>query len=136
MRLIKIFMAGITFPSILLPCFIILFFENSQILTIPFIHFIPVIWGIWNILYVKFFVEFFPGNSNLKLLISGAVLGLLIASYAVYVLNIPSLLEWPTSFTYIPLFIGPILYVIFWLFIVHPLNQLVGVYDHKKRKQK
>ena len=61
MKYFRAFIAGLVLPSIILPIFlcIALAAGKSQILTIPFLHFIPVIWGIWNILYFSFFKKFF-----------------------------------------------------------------------------
>lgn len=131
MKYIKMFIAGLTFPSVLLPCMLLMAwaFGKTQIFTIPFLHFIPVIWGIWNILYFTCFLKVLPQNSTVRLLITGAVLGFLIAAYGVFVVNIPKLMGLPVSFTYLPLIFAPVLYAIFWLFIVRPLNRLLGIYE-------
>lgn len=131
MKDVKRFIAGIAFPSTILP-FIILnvwFFGKTAILSQPLLHFIPLAWGVWNVLYFSFFTKILPGSSTSKLLITGAVLGFLVAAYGVFMADIPRLLGFPPSLTYLPLVIGPILYAIFWLFIVRPLNHLLGVYD-------
>lgn len=131
MKYIKMFVAGIIFPSILLPFLLLiaLGFGKSQIYTLPLLHFIPIIWGIWNVLYFTVFLEHLPKNSTLRLLITGAVLGLLVALYGVFVLDIPALVGLPPSLTYLPLIGAPILYAICWLFIVNPLNHLLGIHD-------
>lgn len=129
MKYVKIFIAGLTLPSILLPLFlcIALIFGKSQILTIPFLHFIPLIWGFWNVLYFVFLREILPGNANTRLFLTGAILGLFIAIYGVFWLNIPILLGFPHSLNYLPLILGPIIYGFLWLFIVKPLNELLAI---------
>lgn len=121
------FMAGVAFPSFLLPCLLLIAWMvgRGDLFCIPFLHFIPLIWGIWNILYFVFFKKILPKNSTHRLLITGAVLGLLIAVYAVFVLNLPEAMGLPQSMIYLPLIIGPILYALCWLYIVNPLNRAV-----------
>jgi hypothetical protein len=130
MNYVKMFIAGIAFPTVLLP-FIMLFAWSlgySEILTIPFIHFIPLIWGIWNILYFVFFAKVLPGSFPVKLLLTGGILGLLIALYGVFGLHLPELLDMPYSMDYLPLVIAPVLYALIWLFIVSPINHLLGLH--------
>jgi hypothetical protein len=131
MKYIKIFIAGIAFPSTLLPCLLLIawILGKIQIFTIPFLHFIPVIWGIWNILYFSLFAKILSGNLIVKLLITGAVLGFLIAIYGIFVAEIPQLVGFSSSWTYFPLIAAPIVYALFWVFIVNPLNHLLGIYE-------
>lgn len=137
-KYIKIFIAGIAFPSVLLPLVLLVAwaFGKTQIFTIPFLHLIPLIWGVWNILYFALFLKALPQNSILRLLITGAVLGFLIAAYGVFALHIPTLMGWPKSLTYLPLIFAPILYAIFWLFIVDPLNHLFGISEKNGSKNR
>lgn len=131
MKYIKIFIAGIAFPSTLLPCLLLIawIFGKTQIFDVPFLHFIPVIWAIWNILYFSLFSKILPGSSVVKLLITGAVLGFLVAIYGVFVADVPQLLGFSSSWTYLPLIVAPIIYALFWLYIVTPLNHLLGIYE-------
>lgn len=133
-KYIKIFIAGIAFPSAFLPLLLLIAwaFGKTEIFTIKFLHFLPVIWGIWNVLYFILFLQFLPKNTTLRLLITGGVLGCLVAVYGVFALNIPGVIGLPQSLIYLPLVIGPILYAICWLFIVKPLNQLLGIYDEAR----
>ena len=75
MRYIKMFIAGLAFPSFLIP-FIYLtiwYLGISNIYTHPFIHFIPLIWGIWNIISLKWLTDLLPGGADVKLLLTGAI---------------------------------------------------------------
>lgn len=132
-KYMKIIIAGITFPSILLPLILLIAwaFEKTEIFTIKSLHFLPLVWGIWNILYFTWFLKFLPKNTTLRLLITGGALGLFVALYGVFVLNIPMVIGLPKSLSYLPLVIGPILYAICWLFIINPLNHLLGVYEEQ-----
>ncbi len=131
MKYLKIFIAGITFPSVLFPFLILAAwaFEKSQYITNPFLHFVPLIWGIWNILYFACFLKVLPENSTIRLLLVGGILGFLVAVFGVFGLNVSVLLGLPKSLTYLPLILAPILYAIFWLFIVNPLTHLLGVFE-------
>lgn len=129
MKYIKMFIAGIAFPSTLIPFLLLTAqgFGKTQALTIPFLHFIPLIWGIWNILYFTFFLRLLPKNRTMSLAITGAVLGFLVALYGVFVANIPQLLGFPQYYGYFPLIMAPILYAIVWVYIVDPINHLLGI---------
>lgn len=131
MRFIKIFIAGMAFPSFLIP-FLLLFAwlaGRTEILAHPFIHFIPLIWGVWNILYFTWLEGVLPGDQKVKLLLTGGILGLLIAILAVFVFDAPMLLGLPQSVMYLPLIIAPIVYAVIWLYAVDPINRLLGVYE-------
>lgn len=131
MRYLKIFISGLVLPTVLLPFLLLIISEEgkSQLLTLPFIHFLPLIWGIWNVLYFIIFFRFLPENRFFSFAIWGAVLGFLVACYGVFALKIPALFELPNN--YLPLIVGPILYAIFWSCVVEPLNRLLGVYRER-----
>ncbi len=129
MNYLKAFIAGITVPSIILPIGIYsaLAWGKPQLLTIPFLHFIPLIWGLWNVLSVAFFKNALPQDPNLRLLLTGAVLGVLVIGYATFWLDLPTLMGIPGQFKYLPIIIGPIVYALIWRWLVEPLNQLLAV---------
>lgn len=128
-NLFRAFIAGTVVPTILVPigiCFAI-FYERSELLAVPFIHWLPVIWGIWNLLYAANLCTCLPKNLTLRLFVVGAVLGLLLALYGIFWQDIPSLLDIPEAYRYYPLFVIPILYAILWRWAVHPINKLLSV---------
>lgn len=129
MKYIKMFISGMALPSFIIPFLVIaaLNYGKSQIIGQPFLHFIPLIWGVWNILYFLIFTKILPGNTTIRILLTGGILGLLIAIYGVFWLHIPSILGLPESMKYLPLLIAPIIYSILWLIIVKPLNDLLGL---------
>lgn len=128
MKYIKMFIAGIALPSTLVPFLLCLakYAGKPQLLDIPFLHFIPLLWGVWNILYFTWFDKI-ELRETPRLLLTGAILGLLVASIGVFWLHIQAVLGLPASLTYLPLIVGPILYAILWLYIVKPINHLLGL---------
>lgn len=129
MKAIKIFLAGMAFPTLLLPIILIvaLSLGKKEILSVTFLHFIPLIWGVWNLLYFAIFTKVFPGNENTKLLITGALLGFFVTVVGVFGFNLPAVIGLPECYTYMPLILGPIVYALLWVFIVKPLNHLLHV---------
>ena len=134
MHYLKAFMSGITFPSIILPIGIAfaIGYGRPDLLTKPIFHFIPIIWGLWNVLYYAFFKYFIPGGSKVSLFITGFLLGIFIAGYGVYELNIQELLGLPLEYKYAPLFVGPILYGLVWVYIVNYFNDVLGLNDNTR----
>jgi hypothetical protein len=132
MKTLKAFIAGIVFPSILLPAliFALLTWRKPQLLQIFFLHLIPLIWGIWNVSYFAIWKKILPGSLNVRLLVTGALLGLLVAIYGVFWLQVPTLLGMPKNMFYLPLVGAPILYAIAWRLFVKPINDLLGLTDN------
>ncbi len=130
MKWLKAFIAGIVVPSIILPIVVLLasYLGKAQILTVPFLHFIPVIWGLWNILYFAFLKNFLPENQDLRLYITGGILGFLVAVYAVFWLDVPHLIGLD-SIRYLPILLGPVLYAVLWRFLVKDLNHILYLKD-------
>lgn len=129
MPYLKMFIAGMALPSFVLP-FVLSFAwfnQKNEFFTHLFQYYIPLIWGVWNILYFTCFQKLMPGNENTKLLLTGGLLGLLIAIYGVFWTHMPNMLGLTGSLQYAPLIIAPLLYALAWLYIVDPLNKLLGV---------
>lgn len=124
-------MAGIVVPNLLLP--IALFtawkFGAEQLFQIGFLHFVPLIWGIWNVLYFALFKRICRADKSRRLWTVGGLLGLLTAIYGVFWLHIPSIIGLPESLTYLPLIAVPLIYGFLWRFIVKALNDLLGLQD-------
>lgn len=129
MKHLRAFIAGIALPSVLVPFFLYLaiYLGKPQVLDVPFLHVLPLVWGIWNILYFAFFRNFIPASVDVRLLVTGAVLGLLVAFCGIFWLHVPDLLGLAGSYRYIPLIVGPVVYAVLWRYIVKPLNVLVGL---------
>lgn len=127
MPYVRAFIAGVIFPSILLPFILSLAvaFKQSQVLTVPFLHFIPILWGLWNVIYFAGLRKFLPKDETLRLLLTGGILGLLVAFMAIFIFHIPEKIGIPEALHYVPLFLGPLLYAFFWWLAVKPLNSLL-----------
>lgn len=129
MYLFRAFIAGLVIPSIILPIALCVAYSygNTQLLEVPIVHWIPVIWGVWNALYFAICKDFLPGGLTIRHFLAGGSLGLLLAFYAVFWLHLPSLIGLPEAYTYWPLLIAPIVYALVWAYLVHPLNKLLGL---------
>lgn len=128
MNLFRAFIAGTVLPTIVLPIVLLTAIYNgkSELLDVPIVHFIPVIWGIWNLLYFAICKNFLPGGVIGRYIISGGLLGLILAFYAVFIVGLPEILGFG-EYQYYPLVVAPIVYAIVWLVIVKPLNNFLGV---------
>ena len=128
---IRAFIAGIVFPSTLLPValYLLMSLGRTGVLAVPSIHLIPLLWGIWNVLYFAFLRHVLPTNLDLRLFLTGAILGFFVAIFGVFWLKLPAILAFPENVYYAPLLILPVLYGILWRFIVKPINDLVGLTD-------
>lgn len=129
MTYLRAFIAGLVLPSVIVPLGILsaLTVHKPQLLENPFVHFIPIIWGIWNILFFAYFNRVLPGNLNTRLIITGAILGLLVAACGIFWVGIPDIIGLTNQLRYLPLILGPVLYAILWRYIVKPLNELLGL---------
>lgn len=132
MKYLRAFIAGIVVPTILVPIGLYTAAEvgKTELLQIPFLHLLPILWGIWNVLYFALFKRILPIDINLRLIITGAVLGLIIAIYGVFWEHIPSRLGFPSQYQYYPLLALPIIYAILWWLFVKPLNDLLGIKEN------
>ncbi len=127
----RAFVAGLVLPGIILPIVLLVAMATGRgaILSVPFIHFLPVIWGIWNILYFAFFKEFLHMRMNFRLLITGAVLGFIVALVGVFWLHLPTTMGLPENFYYWPLLIAPIVYALLWRYAVKAFNNMLDLRD-------
>jgi len=124
---LKRFLVGLALPSVVLPFLLLSVYMANKpaFLGIPFLYFIPMIWGIWNILDHAIFKEISSKDKLLHALIVGAVLGFLVTSIGVYCFDASRLLGLSHTLTYLPLLIGPLFYALLWAFVVRPLNDFL-----------
>ncbi len=129
MKYIKAFISGMIFPSILIPfaLWAALLLGRPQAALMPFIHFVPLIWGLWNVFYFAFLQKTLPFGRSIRHLITGAILGLIMAIIAMFGFNLSAVMHLSKEFAYSSLIIVPVIYALFWVFIVKPLNDLVGL---------
>lgn len=132
---LKAFVAGLAFPATLLPfIYSILYFSgHSAVKDLPlqFIpHFVPIIFGLWNIFYFTIREKCSIKNRNVRLWVWGALLGFIGALIGVFLIGLPELLFGLTGvLQYLPLIGAPIFYGLIWRYIVSSLNDLLGLED-------
>lgn len=121
----KAFVAGTVVPTIILPVavFVLLRTGNESLLQVPLLHFLPLIWGLWNAFYLAVLRNFLPKDENTQIAIAGAILGLLVALWGVFVSQIPGKLHLD-HLKWLPLIGASIVYAVVWRFIVKPLNRI------------
>ena len=127
MNNLKAFMAGAAFPAMMLP-FIYTAITNVPALNnlqyLP-LHFVPLAWGLWNMVQTN--IPLSAKDVNTRYWLSGATLGFLFACLAVFVYDISTLLELEGNLGYFPLIGTPLVWSIFWRYIVKAFNQEVGI---------
>lgn len=131
MKWLKSFIAGIVVPTIILPILVLIFnyLGKPQLLTSPFLHFIPIIWGFWNMFYFAYLKNVLSEDQDTRLYLTGAILGLIIGFLGTFWLNIPEIVGLPSQIHYLPLVIAPIVYALLWRFLVKDMNHILYLKD-------
>lgn len=129
MKFLKAFIAGLVVPAVILPLqlFLSYTFGDASLLSQPVLLLLPIAWGLWNVLYFSVFKFILPFGVNEKLILTGFLLGLLLAIYGVFVLDLPRLVGIPSYLHFLPLIVAPILYALIWRYVVKFLNEVVGL---------
>jgi len=131
MKTIKAFIAGMILPAVVLPFALILFslFGRGEVVGILSLHLIPIVWGVWNVLYFSCFKKRLLMSKTIRLIITGAGLGVLVGLWAIFIAGISKIfgIEGPTRF--LPVLVAPVIYSLLWTFVVGPLNKFVGLQD-------
>lgn len=128
MNYLRAFIAGLVIPSVLLPIAACLAIRlgKPQLLEVGGAYWMPVIWGIWNVLFVGL-GRILPFSYDVRLFIKGALLGLLVAAYAIFWVHVPEIAGFPERWKYLPLIVAPLAYALLWRYGVKWLNALLGV---------
>ncbi|NGX57873.1 MAG: hypothetical protein K940chlam3_00770 [Chlamydiae bacterium] len=129
MNTIKAFMVGIFFPTLIIPFALLLHYwlGYQNVIYLIFVHFIPIIWGIWNVLYFWICRHFLPADETMSGILTGGSLGIVVALIAIYWGDLPEILGLKGGIQYFPLVVAPILYAIIWVYVVTPLNKALGI---------
>lgn len=133
MKLVKTFMAGLTFPATVLPFIYTALYlcERSSVHQAPLQFmplFIPIVFGVWNVICITGAKCCPCNNPSIRAFADGAILGIIVSLVGVFVLDLPALLfGWEDNLRYLPLLLVPIIYGLTWRFIVYPLNRMLGV---------
>jgi len=123
-------MAGVTFPVIICPLIFMTLATTGKITVLEHIpmYFVPMIWGIWNMVLVGVGKKCIIKDVKTKYLVHGGTLGLILALLGLYVFNIDiALFGISMPQAYWILIIAPIVYGLTWRYVVLPLNNLVGL---------
>lgn len=128
-KFLKALIAGMFFPSLFLPvAYSILFAVDARVelsVVAQFVPmFLPIVFGLTNALMV-WIGNYCPLKSHsIRLWVTGACLGLLVAAVGIFVLHLPTALFGFTDvFQYAPLIFLPIIYGLIFRYIIHPVNQ-------------
>jgi hypothetical protein len=122
----RAFISGIIIPSIFIPFGLTIWaiLGHREVMNELFVHWLPIIWGLWNVFYFAKLRDYLPVRQDLSLFLTGAILGILVSIIGVFIIGIPAMIGIPN---YFPLIFVPVLYGIVWLYLVKPLNNLLGV---------
>lgn len=127
----RAFAAGATLPALLMPFILWLFGLGGMVMLsqAPFFHFMPFIWGVWNVLYFHIPCPF---KCKHRRMWAGALLGLLVAFLAVKVVGVFGMMVGFTPPCLLTVFLGvPIVYAALWHYFVGWMNQVVGLKEKK-----
>lgn len=132
-KFLKAFVSGLAFPAVFLPlAYTFIFFSEGRALPTPlqFIPmYIPIVFGIANMLYVRMSEGVPAANVNVGLWVAGAILGFVVAVVGVFILHVPTLIfvHLRPGLEYVPLIALPIVYGLIFRYIVKWLNKAIGV---------
>lgn len=132
-KFIRAFVAGMLFPAVFLPfAYTVLYFLELHTLPrepLQFIPmYIPLLFGITNLLYIRMSDGVPVQNANIGLWVSGAILGFFVAVFGVFVLHLPTIVfGFNNGMAMLPLIILPIIYGAIFRFIVKWLNKILAV---------
>lgn len=121
---IKAFMAGAILPAIGVPVIYgILWYIPSlhYVLPIPF-YVVPIIWGMWNVLYIWLRDDVTAPWFRRGLW--GAILGLILATIAIFIFRVPMLIGIPFPWYYLVFILAPVAYFIIWEYVINFLNSV------------
>lgn len=129
LTMIKAFAVGAALPAFFLPivttCMMLT--GRQDLAQEQALHFMPLLWGVWNSLYMIWCRTWLPGTRAVRLALSGALLGLLVAVVALLFLDAAARLAVPL---WAPLIAAPIGYALVWVLAIGPMNALVGLEDN------
>ena len=131
----RAFIAGLAFPAVLLPVVYLILNQTGLMVAISLPLqfqplFLPIIFGFWNVLYFAIGRRHPVKAKNSRLWVTGIILGLIVASFVVFVSDLPELIFGITGGSnYLPFIIAPIIYGLIWRYIVNSINNLVGLQD-------
>jgi len=129
---IKAMLAGMGFPSLVLPLlYTVLYIYKPTLIQANPLQFIPmyipILFGLTNIIYLHMDTKIIP-NANFRLWITGAGLGLIVATIGIFIFKLPALIfGFSHGWQYFPLIFLPFIYGFIFRYIVKALNKLLNV---------
>jgi hypothetical protein len=134
MRVLKAYMIGVFPPSTI---WMILYLtlwclDYKPIKIYPFMVIAllgPIACGAWNSLFLGIGNKF-PGKTVAnKITFAGFLMGVIISIAATFFVPFfKLLLDWGPPKQYLSLILWPIIYIIVWRYVIHPLNWVFNVY--------
>lgn len=132
-KFIRAFVAGMLVPAVFLPiAYTILFvlklhnMHDNMLQFIPM--YIPIIFGLTNVLYIHLNEGLSSRNANIRLYLTGGILGLFIAIIGIFALHLPTVIfGFTSSLKLMPLFILPVIYGAIFRFLIKWLNKAIAV---------
>ncbi len=119
-------------PAVISPFVISFFILQNELIAVqklPFIFFGPILWGLWNVLFLTTKKKVPIQDRNVKIGVYGAVYGLLTvlinALYFEFTSIIPSFSD---SFIIWAVIFYPIVLFFAWKYIVNALNMILEIY--------
>lgn len=132
-KLVKAFAAGMLFPAVFLPfAYTVLYVLELHAIPkhpLQFIPmYIPLLFGITNVLYIRLHDGVATQDINLGLWITGAILGFVVAVFGVYALHLPTIVfGFNGGMQFLPLLVLPVVYGAIFRYIVKRLNKIIAV---------
>jgi len=128
MYYLRAFIAGMILPAVLVPIISTLgvLIGRPQMLTTLFFHWIPIFWGIWNVLYFAVFQQM-RLDVNVRMLLTGMALGLLLGLTGTFGLHLPERIGLRGHLRFLPLVVAPIAYALLWRYVVKEFNEMLGL---------
>lgn len=130
MKIYKPFLAGMALPSFMLPFICILFylFKGEYSVFLLIVPFVPLVWGIWNVLFVNFENVSPIIDREINIWLWGAFLGLLFVSL-MSVFDLPKMIFNIQGFmSYGIFFIVPLIYGLVWRYFVKYFNECLDLF--------
>jgi hypothetical protein len=130
MKILKPLLAGIALPTFILPfiCVFLYLFKGEYSIFLLIAPFIPLLWGIWNILFVNFENVSPIIDREINIWLWGALLGLLFVSF-VSLFGLPKRIFNIEGFmSYGIFFIVPVAYGIVWRYFVKTFNEALDLF--------
>tara|TARA_Y100000310_G_scaffold342646_1_gene446758 strand:+ start:1466 stop:1864 length:399 start_codon:yes stop_codon:yes gene_type:complete len=126
------FVAGLIIPAIFAPFlmfFLVLQGEGQALASLPFLYFGPVLWGVWNVIFIKTRQVVPLPNRNVKCGFYGAVYGLLAALINSLLFDFTSVISGLSDIWIgAAIILYPLLLYVIWKYGVNVLNLVFDVY--------